>query len=99
MSEKKTYTSHPVTIDSEEYRDLITENSELSHEAEDYRQKYWKEQSAKKAVEDELAKVKASLEKINSFIASSNEVKALFEAYLAKEALKASGGIPGQFNL
>ena len=99
MNEKKTYTVHPTIIDNTEYRDLITENCELSHEAEDYRQRYWKEQDAKKTAEAELAKVKSSLEKFNAFIASSDEVKAQFEAYLAKEALKASGGIPGQLNL
>lgn len=97
--EKKTYPTYPIPISNEEYRDLITQNSELAHNVDYYRNKWWTEETAKKAAEAELSKVKANLEKFNGFIASSSEAKALFEAYLAKEALKASGGILGQLNL
>ena len=89
--EKKTYPSHPVTIETAEYRDLIVENAELTHELEDYRRKFWKEQTEKEAVQKELTTAKANLEKFTAFINSSEEIKGQFESFLAKRALNGTG--------
>lgn len=92
MADKeKTYTSHPITIDSQEYRDLIIEAEESKHEADDYRHRWYEEQKKREQAEKDLATEKAECAKLTAFLSSSSEAKALFEAYLAKEALKAVG--------
>lgn len=94
MAEKeKTYPSHSITIESEEYRDLIIENEKNRHDADDYRSKYWAEQNEKKNAQADLAKLKADYDKLSAFVTSSTEISALFKAYMAEDALNAAGGV------
>lgn len=91
MDEKKTYQSFPIQISSEEYRDLIIANEKAKNEASDYRSKYWEQQNKVKEAEKKTADAEATLASITAFFNSCTEARALYEAYVAKEALKASG--------
>lgn len=98
MDEKrKTYPSHTITIESEEYRDLIIENEQNKHEASEYRSKYWDATNKTKAVEDNLKKLQSDYDNFTAFLSSSSEAAALFKAYMAEKALKASGGAVSVF--
>ena len=61
---KKKYVPSPVTITTEEYRDLITEAAECRKDADAERVNRWKYEAEIKALKEELAELKNENKKL-----------------------------------
>lgn len=61
---KKNYVPSPVTITTEEYRDLITEAAENRKEADFEKQNRWKMEAEIKELKAELAELKSENKKL-----------------------------------
>ena len=61
---KKNYVPSPVTITTEEYRDLITEATENRKEADFEKQNRWKMEAEIKELKAELAELKSENKKL-----------------------------------
>lgn len=84
MDEKKTYGfKGTVTIGTDEYRDLITDCATFKSSMEDYRSKFWAEQTKAKKLEEELAVAKANAEHLRAFIESKKETRLAFKLFVA----------------
>ena len=62
--EKKTYAPGTVTISSEEYRDILTEAFDAKKDTEKWNTKYWDEYRAKRNLEEENAKLREQVAKL-----------------------------------
>lgn len=90
MDEKKTYSVvGTVSIWTDEYRDLIEERASFKKDADEYRSKFWKEESARKSEEAKVKALEAQLEDYRAFLDKYPEAKALFGQYTAEKALAA----------
>lgn len=73
MEEKKNYSViGKVEIGTDEYRDLIEERAAAIKEAEEYRSKYWKEQTELRECKEALDKSKNMLNKLYEFLKEKN---------------------------
>lgn len=67
--EKKVYSVvGTVTIGTDEYRDLVEASITQEARAEDYRNKYWAEQSKVSKLEKQVEALRAKIEKCEKFI-------------------------------
>ena len=83
MDEQKKYeVQGTVTISTEEYRDLITEKYEAQKEMEDYRHRYWDEQSKKRELESKVAALEKGQKNYRDFVNSTPECTALYKQWL-----------------
>ncbi len=77
--EKKEYsTVGTVTIGTDEYRDLIADGIENRNSADEYRRKFWDEQSKASELEKKLDVVARKLEIYESFF---NEVEGVSDKF------------------
>ena len=84
MDENKTYEFEgTVTIGTHEYRDLIKDCITYKNESDNYRSKYWEEQSKVKALEAKLAEANAELDRCRAFIESKKETRIAFKLFVA----------------
>lgn len=84
MDEKKTYEiKGTVTIGTDEYRDLITDCATYKASMEDYRSKFWNEQTKTKKLEEQFAAAKAEAEHLRAFIESKKETRLAFRLFSA----------------
>lgn len=84
MDEKKTYDfKGTVTISTDEYRDLITDCTTYKASSDDYRSKYWGEQTKVKNLEDKLKAVEAETERLRAFIEAKKETRLAFKLFVA----------------
>lgn len=89
MDEKKSYSVvGTVSIGTDEYRDLIEERASFKKDAEDYRSKFWKEESARKAAEEKVRGLEKQIEEYGAFFAKFPEAKALYGQYTAEKTLE-----------
>lgn len=73
MEEKKNYSViGKVEIGTDEYRDLIEERAAAIKEAEEYRSKYWKEQTELRECKEVLDKLKNMLNELHGFLKEEN---------------------------
>lgn len=68
MDEKVYQTTGKVKISTAEYRELIERSLTAEKNADDYRSKYWAEQSAKKEVDKLLEVYKSKLDDLMQFL-------------------------------
>lgn len=88
MDEKKTYSVVGiVSIGTDEYRGIIEERASFKKDAEDYRSKFWKEESARKAAEEKVRGLEKQIEEYGVFFTKFPEAKALYGQYTAEKAL------------
>lgn len=73
MDEKKVYSVvGTVTIGTDEYRDLVEASITQEKLADDYRSKYWAEQSKVSKLEKQVEALKAKIAKCEKYISSKN---------------------------
>lgn len=96
MNEDKKYSIvGKVEIGTDEYRDLIESCKENEKQADEYRNKYWKEQTRANNAERERDSFKKDADAYWSFINSSEDIKTRYKLYLAElqlNALEETGG-------
>ena len=88
MNEEKKYSVvGTVTIGSDEYRDLIEKMVTSEMAADDYRSKYWAEQSKVAAITKERDAISAECESYRKFLAEDDGTKAKYRLWkMDKEA-------------
>ena len=89
MDEKKNYSVvGTVTIGTDEYRDLIQGMAKAENDAENYRSKFWKEESEHKKADERVAELEKAIEDYNVFFSKFPEAKALYGQYTAEKAVE-----------
>jgi Skp family chaperone for outer membrane proteins len=81
MEDKKYTVVGSVTIGTDEYRDLVENGIRKEQEAEDYRSKFWKEQSKSGELQKELAALKPKYEALNKFVKSDDAIATKYKLY------------------
>lgn len=81
MEEKKYTNIGSVTIGTDEYRDLIKESITSKAEADDYRSKYWGEQTKSDNLKKELDALKPKYEALNKFLKSDDAIATKYKLY------------------
>lgn len=74
-----------VTISTEEYSDLIRECSEQERNADEYRSKYWKEQSQTSDLQKQIKGLENRIKKLENFINATEERRKDYLNYVAQE--------------
>lgn len=82
MEEKKYEIIGKVEIGTDEYRDLIRAAIENEKQADDYRHKFWTEESKTKELQEKVEKLEKSIAHYREFVNSDDEVKISYRMYL-----------------
>lgn len=84
--EKKIYdVKGTVTISTEEYRDLITDKFEAQKSSDDYRSRYWSEQSESNKLKEKIEALEKGQKNYRDFVSSSPEITALYKQWLVSK--------------
>lgn len=82
MAEEKKYSIiGEVKIGTDEYRDLIEAVAAHKHDADEYRSKWWNEQSKCDKLEKENANLKKQIDRLNTFIRSKADIFTQYATY------------------
>jgi hypothetical protein len=81
MEEKKYSIVGEVRIGTDEYRDLIESAAMASKDADNYRSKFWAEESKNRKLEEKVA----VLEKFAEFVNSSDEIRTKYKLFLLEK--------------
>lgn len=81
MEDKKYEIVGKVEIGTDEYRDLIITASEAKKDADNYRSKWWSEESKNRALQEEITKLK----KYAEFVNSTEELRTKYKLYLLEQ--------------
>lgn len=82
MEDKKYEVVGEVKIGTDEYRDLITTATEATKDADNYRSKWWAEESKNRALQEKITK----LEKFAEFVNSTDELRTKYKLYLLEQS-------------
>ena len=82
MEDKKYEIVGKVEIGTDEYRDLIENSIEAKKDADNYRSKWWTEESKNRVLQEKVTK----LEKFAEFVNSTDELKTKYKLFLLEQA-------------